>query len=221
MTKHGVKKLKSGTELPLLDLRGKPYLQVAHRLVWFREEHPTWGVEARLVEFDKTHAVAEATITDETGRVIARDYKREEPAHFPDYMEKAITGSIGRALALCGYGTQFDPDLDEGHRIVDSPIPPASRPVVRQQEPALDQAALPGDYVCTVGKRYAGKTLSIIGLADAEQFAQWLIAESQKASKQLSPNAEEFVKAVQRFKEWTIAQREAMPESLKQNVVGS
>ncbi len=35
------------------------------------------------------------------------------------------TGSVGRALALCGFGTQFSPELDEvsGGRFADSPQP--------------------------------------------------------------------------------------------------
>jgi hypothetical protein len=42
---------------------------------------------------------------------------------FKDYLEKAETGAIGRALAMCGYGTQFTGDeLDEGVRIVDAPV---------------------------------------------------------------------------------------------------
>jgi hypothetical protein len=32
------------------------------------------------------------------------------------------SGAIGRALAALGYGTQFAPELDEQHRIVDSPV---------------------------------------------------------------------------------------------------
>ncbi|HTD18454.1 MAG TPA: hypothetical protein VK667_02885, partial [Ktedonobacteraceae bacterium] len=38
------------------------------------------------------------------------------------YIEKAETGAIGRALAALGYGTQFAPELNEEHRIVDSPV---------------------------------------------------------------------------------------------------
>ena len=46
----------------------------------------------------------------------------EKAASFPDYVEKAETGAIGRALAALGYGTQFAPELNEQHRIVDSPV---------------------------------------------------------------------------------------------------
>src|SRR5207244_7317493 len=49
--------------------------------------------------------------------------KSEKAASFPDYIEKAETGAVGRALAMLGYGTQFTGDeLNEEHRIVDAPV---------------------------------------------------------------------------------------------------
>jgi hypothetical protein len=114
---------KKGTQLPLANLKGKDYLQVAHRLVWFREEHPDWSVETEFVTNTDQSAVAKATIRDTSGRVVATSHKEESLKDFAaGHREKAETGAIGRALALCGYGTQFEPDLDEGDRIVDSPI---------------------------------------------------------------------------------------------------
>lgn len=116
-------KTKSGAELPLLDLHGKDYLQVAHRVVWFREEHPTWTIDTQVTINEKL-AVGRARILDETGRLIATGTKCETPQGFSDYVEKSETGAVGRALALCGYGTQFTTDLDEGTRLADSPIAP-------------------------------------------------------------------------------------------------
>lgn len=118
-------KTAKGTELPLLNLRGKQYLEVKFRLVWFREDHPDWSIETELISVTDVSAYARATIRDETGRVIATSHKFESIQGFPDFIEKAETGAIGRALALIGYGTQFCADeLDEGKRIVDSPVPP-------------------------------------------------------------------------------------------------
>lgn len=111
-----------GTELPLLNLKGKPYLQVAHRLVWFREEKPAYGITCELVQVSETQTLARATITDENGRTIAQAHKRETEENFSDHTEKAETGAVGRALAMLGYGTQFEPDLDEGDRLADAPI---------------------------------------------------------------------------------------------------
>ena len=112
-----------GTDLPLLNLRGQDYLEVKFRLVWFREQHPNWSIETSFVNADEKSAFAKAVIRDENGRVIATSHKAENKHGFPDFMEKAETGAIGRALALIGFGTQFCGDeLDEGERIVDSPV---------------------------------------------------------------------------------------------------
>lgn len=106
---------------------GRQYLPVAARLVWFRQEHPDWGIETRPVTIDieKQFAVFEARVYNADGKLMATGTKMENVRGFPDFIEKAETGSIGRALAVCGYGTQFAPDLDETThgRIVDSPQP--------------------------------------------------------------------------------------------------
>lgn len=122
-----------GTELPLLNLRGKEYLEVKYRLVWFREDHPDWSIETELMSVTDVSAYARATIRDEAGRVIATSHKYESIKGFPDFIEKAETGAIGRALALIGYGTQFCADeLDEGARIVDAPVPARGAKVHRE-----------------------------------------------------------------------------------------
>lgn len=104
---------------------GKEYLPVASRLVWFRQEHPDWGIETKPVELDveKGYAIYEAYVYDSEGKLMAKGTKMETARGFADYVEKSETGSIGRALAVCGFGTQFAPELDEGERIVDSPLP--------------------------------------------------------------------------------------------------
>lgn len=114
---------KKGTELPLTNLKGKPYLMVAYRLVWFREECPNHTIETEFVQLTDTSAIAKASIKYDN-MTLATAHKREDKAHFADYMEKAETGAIGRALALIGYGTQFAPEMDEEDRIVDSPVIP-------------------------------------------------------------------------------------------------
>jgi len=120
-------KTPKGTELPFLNLKGKDYLQVMHRLVWFREEHPDWSIVTSFVQQTDQYSIARAEIHTPGGQIIATAHKREDAKHFPDHNEKSETGAIGRALALCGYGTQFAPELDEEHRIVDSPTPPKPR----------------------------------------------------------------------------------------------
>ena len=125
----------------------KDYLPVQWRLVWFREQCPqgtidtdelevdldreveeeayVWNSEKRrsekIVKRARGYARYKAIVTDGKGG-RSTGTKSENAASFPDYIEKAETGAIGRALAGLGYGTQFAPDLNEAHRIVDSPV---------------------------------------------------------------------------------------------------
>ena len=70
-------------------------------------------------------ATVKAILYDENGKIIASAHGTETRANFPQgHVEKAETASIGRALAMAGFGTQFTDDLDEGERYVDSPQMP-------------------------------------------------------------------------------------------------
>jgi hypothetical protein len=96
------------------------YLQVAHRLVWFREERPTASIVTEFLTLTDQEAVCVAKIISD-GLILGMGHKKETARSFSDFMEKAETGAAGRALAMCGYGTQFSPDLDEGQRLADTP----------------------------------------------------------------------------------------------------
>lgn len=106
----------------LMDLKGKQYLQVMWRLVWFREERPNWCIDTKLESLTDNHAVFSAKICDENGVQKSAGYGSESVKDFRDFIEKAETKAVGRALAMLGYGTQFAPEMDEGERIVDSPV---------------------------------------------------------------------------------------------------
>lgn len=108
----------------LIDLKGKEYLQVMWRLVWFRDEKPGWCIDTRLEQLTDNHAVFSAKIYDENGAQKAAGYGSEGVKDFKDFIEKAETKAVGRALAMLGYGTRFAPEMDEGDRIVDSPVKP-------------------------------------------------------------------------------------------------
>lgn len=115
---------KAFREQHKIDLKGKEYLPVAARVVAFRQDHPTWPVvtEVRTIGED---LYALASVFTEDGTPIATAHKRVKTnargpaAEWP--VETAETGAIGRALALCGYGT-LSGDLDEGDQIADAPV---------------------------------------------------------------------------------------------------
>jgi hypothetical protein len=136
----------------LIDIKNRNgsaiYLPVQWRLVWFREQCPEGTIETEMMHFDPDRETEEegyswnqetrrsekivkrangfvvfrAIVTDGKGGK-ATATKSEKAASFPDYIEKCETGSIGRALAMLGFGTQFTGDeFDEMPRIADAPV---------------------------------------------------------------------------------------------------
>jgi len=70
---------------------GQTYLPVSARIVWFRQEHPDWGIHTEPVEInhEKQYAVFRATIYNADGKLMATGTKKEDVKGFGDYMEKA------------------------------------------------------------------------------------------------------------------------------------
>lgn len=172
-------KTEKGTELPLLNLKGKQYLEVKYRLVWFREEHPDWSIETELLSVTDTAAHARAVVRDENGRVMATSHKFESVHGFPDYLEKAETGAIGRALALVGYGTQFcADDLDDGKTVkaLREKGAEVSDVAHANQERRGDEAEqeTPGEYTINFGRKFKGKRIKDVSRADIESYVKWL-----------------------------------------------
>jgi hypothetical protein len=211
-------KTPRGTELPLLNLRGKEYLEVKYRLVWFREDHPDWSIETEILSVTDQSCYARASIRDESGRIIATSHKFESKLGFPDFIEKAETGAIGRALALIGYGTQFCADeLDEGERIVDAPVDaPANKQAsdkhaveaseltseqVEVQSGDADKQLDPGDYRVSFGKKYKGMRLKDIPRKDIESYLDWLEVSAERKGQPLSDEVRYLKSAVSRFLE--------------------
>ncbi len=124
------------------------YLPVQWRLVWFRELCPQGTIETQEIVVDlMTEFEGEAYVWNQDKkrsekvlkrapgyarfRAIVHDgkggfataTKTEKGVDFPDFVEKAETGAVGRALAMLGYGTQFaEMELSEEERIVDAPV---------------------------------------------------------------------------------------------------
>lgn len=115
-----------------MNLKGKNYLEVKWRLVWFREKFPEGTIHTEHITLTSDQAIFRAVIHSGEGGQ-ATGYGSETPKDFRDYIEKAETKAVGRALAMLGFGTQFDPDLDEEHRIVDAPVERQAAPQQPQQ----------------------------------------------------------------------------------------
>lgn len=143
----------------LMNLKGRDYLNVQNRLLWFIRDQrdfivrglatTSYVVRTELVEQDREAGYAhfKTYVRDVLGNE-ATMYGSESAKDFADYAEKASTKSLGRALLALGYGTAFAPEMDEGDRIVDTPVErrrsaSAARvsPVAAQTAPATAPAA--------------------------------------------------------------------------------
>jgi len=170
----------------------KDYLPVQWRLVWFREQCPqgtidtqevvvdldreveaevyAWNNEKRrsekVIKKGKGYARFKTVATDGRGG-RATGTKSEDAANFSDFVEKAETGSIGRALAALGYGTQFAPDLDEAHRIVDAPV---------------DRGTAPGGAAASNGNGARATTAPTTDSTSQDENAEASATEQQIAS---------------------------------------
>jgi hypothetical protein len=115
----------------LTKVGGADYLEVKWRLVWLRQRHPDAAIDTELVAQSGDSAIFRATVTVPGGG-SATGWGSESFNDFRDYIEKAETKALGRALAALGFGTQFCPDFEfgangsAGLRVVDTPVDFAS-----------------------------------------------------------------------------------------------
>jgi hypothetical protein len=188
----------------------REYLPVASRILWFRREYPEWAIltEAVTIDHVKEFAVFRCSITNETGRIMAQATKMEDRKGFGDWLEKAETGSVGRALAFLGYGVLGAKDFDEGDRLADAPIPsrepeppPAPEnpflplleafgaelrrvgvfPEIDRELDNKEKAQL-ARQICNESGREAGEKLTVADMAFAvESVAKWHLQNKAKA----------------------------------------
>ena len=104
------------------NLRGKEYLEVKWRLVWFRDDRKDGAILTEVVS--TSPLMVKATVMD-GNKVLATGYGTAQVKANAVWngreVEKAETAAIGRALAHAGYGTQFTGE-DEGDNLADSPV---------------------------------------------------------------------------------------------------
>jgi hypothetical protein len=160
---------------------GRDYLEVKWRLVWLRSEHPEACIETELMGHERNTAVFRARVSLPSG-ASATGWGTESSDDFGDYLEKAETKALGRALAALGFGTQFCQDYDFGaerQRVVDSPVDITRRDGYSGARPAQmglpRQEATPKQikYLHAVA-REAGITTEDLDTRAREQFGEEL-----------------------------------------------
>ena len=100
----------AGQGLQTTNIKGKAYVQVGQRIKGFRRAFPDWTVETRVLHMTTEMVVIQATIKDETGRVMATGTAHEEKQastiNRTSFVENCETSAVGRALGLLGIGSE-------------------------------------------------------------------------------------------------------------------
>ena len=105
----------------VMNIKGKEYLEVKWRIVWFRESHPHGSILTEIVQSNPT--IIKARIFDGKNTILATGHgsPKTQGVSAKRPFEGAETAAIGRALAHAGFGTQFTGE-DEGEHLADAPV---------------------------------------------------------------------------------------------------
>lgn len=107
ITKDGLKDVNE--RIVKIPFKDKPYATVASRVKAFRELCPDGLITTDILSCENGVVTMKATVSDETGKVIATGLAQEkEDAGFVNktsYIENCETSAIGRAMAMIGIGS--------------------------------------------------------------------------------------------------------------------
>lgn len=238
----------------MMNLKGKDYLPVAPRLAWLNEElrahaiplqteSGSISVETQLEHYgqftdsDKggrerrgweAVVAAHIVVRDTNDKVVLRStaHKRQTSFDFADFVEKAETGAIGRALAAIGYGTIQSLDFEEGEKpspidgevgpaVIDAPQASRSttsapkKPAVAAPQRQDPLSVLTGNPVPESGAT-AGTTPPALDKNERQAHLEWL--KSNVARKEIADLLNEAIKKAK------VPSVTALPDKLLQEV---
>ena len=85
------------------NIKGKPYVEVAERLKYFRANFAEYALTTEVVQLTPDFCVLNAIITDTSGRIVASGMAQEDRTssaiNKTSYVENCETSAWGRALA--------------------------------------------------------------------------------------------------------------------------
>jgi hypothetical protein len=94
------------------NIKGKDYVEVNQRLLYFRNEsaYAGWSMESELIDLQPDRCCVRAVIRDNEGRIRATGHASEDRTssmiNKTSYVENCETSAWGRALACIGIGIE-------------------------------------------------------------------------------------------------------------------
>ena len=97
-------------KLKTINIKGKEYVEVNERLIYFRKNFPNYSLTTDVVEKTDQSITILASILNEEGRVLANglaeEFKGSTFINKTSYVENCETSAWGRALANFGIGLE-------------------------------------------------------------------------------------------------------------------
>ena len=93
-----------------INIKGKEYITVNERLIYFRtrDEFKGFGIKEDIVSIDDTEGIFKVTIYDSNGEPIvsahAQEYRDSSYINKTSFVENGFTSALGRALGYLGIG---------------------------------------------------------------------------------------------------------------------
>lgn len=95
-------------QVKTINIRGSQYATVSARLAAFREDHPDWSILTDIQYRDPEEVVFVCRIQNDKGTTLAtgtaHEVRTSTGVNQSSYVENCETSSVGRALAILGYG---------------------------------------------------------------------------------------------------------------------
>ena len=92
------------------NIKGKEYVQVNERILYFRSEYPDWSIQTEIVNIDEDQVLVKAYVYNGdmelrfTGH--AHEEKQSSYINKTSYVENCETSAVGRALGMMGIGIE-------------------------------------------------------------------------------------------------------------------
>lgn len=167
-------------------IKGKDYLEVKWRIVWFRDQMPAGRIITEVVHFEPP--IVRAGIYDGDGNIIASGHAQAVSEGRTVWtgreIEKAETAAIGRALAHAGFGTQFTGE-DEGEFLADSPVEKQDAPSATWAKEYIDAVMASTDKI--TAKSHAISWLNLVHPKTVPHIKMLMPAYSEKRDAGMEP----------------------------------
>jgi hypothetical protein len=129
-------------KLKTVDIKGKAYVPVNARMMYFRthEEFKGWSLESEIIELTATSVTIKAIIKNAEGRIIATGFANENKndgyINKTSFIENCETSAWGRALSNLGIGIETSiASYDEVFTAQEkqaAPPPPKPKPLAQK-----------------------------------------------------------------------------------------